>query len=302
MKDGAWINAKTGSYRWVDEHARWVSRHPENAKDLGLSDDIAESLGKIPWDFNGEGRKAILLLAMGQGLIRARGHGAYITFEHTIPTEEAVLGTRVFMAKHLGPQMTCRFNHLGIGTSVEFVYGRVVEDLERGEVGFLVPPWKRAIVAPLVPRPYLLLENLEGTEGWTCWTLPDHLDSHGLVALLRAHVPEGSGWLALSDGRTWRLSPGAPPLFPLAPTPLLAPEQICQWCGWPTRGPATPCHCMNTNHCQCGVPRWPVPGKDIITLEGEVLHVPTFVGMAHRHIPWPTVRVLPFDDLIRRGR
>jgi hypothetical protein len=44
-----------------------------------------------------------------------------------------------------------------------------------------------------------------------------------------------------------------------------------------------------------------VPGKDIITLKGEVLHVPAFVGMAHRHIPWSKIRVLPLDDLIRRG-
>ena len=24
MKEGAWINATTGDYRWLDEHARWL--------------------------------------------------------------------------------------------------------------------------------------------------------------------------------------------------------------------------------------------------------------------------------------
>lgn len=300
MREGAWINAKTGEYRWIDEHAKWI-QVPGNATALGLPDDVIEALGKIPWDFNGDGRKAILMLAMGQGLVRARGHGSFITFEHTIPTEEAVLGTRGFMAEHLGPHMTCRFNQLESGTSVEFRYGRVVEDLGRGELGFLVPPWKRPISAPPVPRPFLLLETSEGAEVWNCWVLPDHLDPHGLVALLRAHVPEGSGWLALSDGRTWKLSPGAPPLSPLDPRPPLTPDQLCPDCGWPIHSPSTPCQCGNRSHCRCGVPRWPVPGKDIITLAGEVLHVPTFVGMAHRHIPWPSVTVLPFDDLTRRG-
>lgn len=300
MKEGAWINSKTGDYRWIDEHARWI-QNPRHAMELGLSDGTIEDLGKISWDFNQGGRKAILLMAMDQGLVRARGHGSYTTFEHTIPTEDAVLGVRNFMAAHLGPHMTCRFNHLGTGASVEFLYGMVVGNLERGDLGFLVPPWKRPILAPPIPRPYLLLENLEGLGDWTCWALPDHLDPHGLLALLRAHVPEESGWLALLDGRTWRLSPGAPPLCPLRPDHPMALEYVCPSCGWATRGHATPCQCMNTNLCACGVPRWPVPGKDIITPAGEVLHVPTFVGMAHKHIPWASVRFLTFDDLFRRG-
>lgn len=112
---------------------RWI-QVPGNASALGLPGDVIEPLGRIAWDFNSDGRKAILMLAMGQGLVRARGHGSYITFEHTIPTEEAVLGTKGFMAEHLGPRMTCRSNDLRAGTSVDFVYGRVAEDLKRGEV------------------------------------------------------------------------------------------------------------------------------------------------------------------------
>ena len=49
--------------RWIDDHARWMQR-PGNAASFGLPDDVIEELGKIPWDFNGSGRKSILMMAM----------------------------------------------------------------------------------------------------------------------------------------------------------------------------------------------------------------------------------------------
>lgn len=148
MKEGAWINVTTGDYRWLDEHARWLQR-PGNAASLGLDDDVIEELGRAPWDFNGPGRRTILLTAMNQGLIRARGHGASITFEVTVPWEEAVRGALRFMDENLGPAMQCRFNNLLTGQSVEFSFGRVRDRLEQRDLNFLQPPWPKVKVFDL---------------------------------------------------------------------------------------------------------------------------------------------------------
>lgn len=69
----------------------------------------------IPWNFNGEGRKAILLRAMEDGFIRVRGHQAITTLESTLPTETAIRAALPFMADQFGPRMGCRFNDLATG-------------------------------------------------------------------------------------------------------------------------------------------------------------------------------------------
>lgn len=71
----------------------------------------------IPWDYNGEGRRSILRLAMGSGLIRFRGHGNYVTFEGLLPIKEIASASRAFMALHLGPLMGIQINDLDGGES-----------------------------------------------------------------------------------------------------------------------------------------------------------------------------------------
>jgi hypothetical protein len=51
LREGAWINSKTGDYGWVDDHARWLRRNPSEAAGLGLPDDLCVELGQIGWDF-----------------------------------------------------------------------------------------------------------------------------------------------------------------------------------------------------------------------------------------------------------
>jgi hypothetical protein len=300
MKEGAWINAATGDYHWLDEHAQWLQR-PGNAASLGVPDDMIGELGQIPWDFNGSGRKAILMMAMDQGLIRARGDGASVTFEFTIPWEQAVKGARRFMAENFGPSMTCRFNSLSTGQTVDFFYGKFQDRLDQEDLSWLLPPWERPKTHPPVPRPFLVAE-VPG-EGWRCWPLPGVCDVHGLVDLIRGHVPEGGGWLALSDGRTWKLSPSTPPLLPVDDLPALSRFQICPDCGWPHVEPQAPCQCGLRGPCRlCQMPvYWPVPMLDHIHLDGTVLHVPHVCAYGHKCIPWPRVKVLDLQDLLGRS-
>jgi hypothetical protein len=210
------------------------------------------------------------------------------------------------MQRTLGPASVPKFNNLRTGESLAFNFGNAKKIIEAGDISFLFPVWKRPTQALPVRRPYVLLTDFAQMPGWTCWELPAGLTSHELVALLRHHAPLGSGWLALADGRTWKLAPKAPPLTPLETlNPALA-ERACPDCGWPTGGRAAPCQCENRSTCRvCSMPIfWPIPGRDFMNLQGDVLHAATFVAYGHRGrcVHWPTVQVLPLDDLIRRGR
>jgi hypothetical protein len=81
----------------------------------------------MPWDFNGPGRRAILLEAMAQGFMRVRGHGVHCTFEHTLPQVQAITAAWEFMAGNFGPMMLCRFADLRELTVVEMLYRDLLE-------------------------------------------------------------------------------------------------------------------------------------------------------------------------------
>ncbi len=305
MREGYWIDSKTSKYFLVDEHSRWIQR-PENARRFELSEEVIKALGHIHGDFNGPGRRAILELAMDEGLIRSRGHGPVdVTFECTLDLQEAIRGIAPFMAATLGPLSAVKLNQIRTGECIAFTYGEARNLIEAGDIGALLPSWKRPAMGVSVARPFLLLNGVDEIGEWTCWALPDHLATQELVELLRAHVPRGYGWLALSDGRTWKLAPNTPPLTPLeALNPALA-ERACPDCGWPKGSRGARCQCQNKTVCRvCSLPIfWPIPGRDYMNLQGDVLHVATFAAYGHRGlcVHWPSVQVLPLDDLIRRG-
>ncbi len=302
MREGYWLVAATGAYHLVDDHAMWIQR-PENARVVGLAGEVAEAIKAVHRGHFGPGRCQILMLAMDNGLIRSRGHGpAEVTFEFTLDTEAAIRAVIPFMQATLGPASVPKFNNLRTGESLAFNYGDAKKVIEAGDIAFLWPVWRRPTQALPVRRPYVLLKDFEEMSGWTGWELPEGLTSHELVALLRHSPPLGSGWLALADGRTWKLAPNSPPLTPLLDINPELVDRACPDCGWPSGGKAAPCQCQNLTICRgCGVPIfWPIPGRDFLTLQGEHLHAPLFCGYAHKCIHWGSVRVLPLDDLMRR--
>ena len=137
MREGAWIDAYTGSWYWITEHASWI-QDPENAKSLGLDVETHSRLAAIGWDFNGPGREAILRVAMTAGFIRVRGHGASVTFEFTLPIAEAIEAVRPFMDQHFGPLTGCVFNNLATGSFLAIGHGALQLLLERqGAQGLL---------------------------------------------------------------------------------------------------------------------------------------------------------------------
>ena len=142
MKEGAWIEAKTGAWHWIDDHADWI-RRPANARRVGLAEAAAVRFATMSRrQISGPERNAILIAAMREGsLIRFRGHGAYVTFEATLTVEEVLSASAAFMAACLGPLTQVCINQLPTGPQISFAYqelGRHVLD----EPG--APAWKPA--------------------------------------------------------------------------------------------------------------------------------------------------------------
>ena len=168
MREGYWIVAATREYHLVQEHAAWIQAQGHGQM-VGFPEEVVEAIQAVRWDFNGPGRRQILMLAMDNGLIRSRGHGpAEVTFEFTIDTEAAIRAVVPFMQATLGPASVPKFNNLRTGESLAFTYGKAKKVIEAGDISFLWPVWKRPTQALPVRRPYVLLKDFDEMPGWTC--------------------------------------------------------------------------------------------------------------------------------------
>ena len=150
MREGAWIEAETGRWHWIDEHANWI-RRPENARKAGLPEEVVRRLAAMPRrELSGPERNAILIEAMHHGLIRFRGHGVpgEVTFETTLPLSVAIPQVSRFMAEHLGPLNLVRFNQLPDGPCIAIHYRELALALDRGGLAALLPPSSSAQNSP----------------------------------------------------------------------------------------------------------------------------------------------------------
>jgi len=138
VREGAWFD-QLCNFQWINEHASWIQK-PENARRLGVPDEVQAELSAIPWDFNVPGRRAILRLAMNSGLIRMRGHGgASVTFEFTIPIEAAIKVVAAFMTQNFGPMTWVQFNDLREkGQSFGCFYKDLSEAMDNGTLSDLL--------------------------------------------------------------------------------------------------------------------------------------------------------------------
>lgn len=127
MGEGFWIRSDTGEFFKIDEHARWV-QVPENARRIGLSEEAVGRIGSISWDIDGPGRKAIVMEATAQGLIRFRDHGDHVTFEFQMPNEDVIHALRPFMEYYLGPASYCHLNNLANGDRWEGYFSDLAEN------------------------------------------------------------------------------------------------------------------------------------------------------------------------------
>ena len=119
-KEGYWLNAQTGSYYRIDEHARWLTRRG-NPEKLDLRPSLIDQLNGLHWQRD---RLEILLTGMHGGLVRVRSHGAYVTFEFTVAIEKVLPVASEFLDETgiAGPLSTFRMTNLRDREGIE---GRV---------------------------------------------------------------------------------------------------------------------------------------------------------------------------------
>jgi len=122
LRQGAWINAHTGQFVWIDEHANWAKR-PGNLVSIGLPDAIREVIADIPNDYSGPNRQRIVRAVMAAGGVRMRGHGDVVVFEFTIDWKVALAACGNVLREVAGEFTRCRFNSLSTSESIEVFYG-----------------------------------------------------------------------------------------------------------------------------------------------------------------------------------
>ena len=303
MKAGAWIDAKTGNYAWVDGHGRWLDL-PAAISTFKLSPETIQDLCKVPWDLSAKPFPEVLAAAMGQGLVRVRLRDTTATFEFRVSIEVAILGAFKFTSENLDPRMLCRFNSLVHGgQSKEFRWERAMKPLSRGDLTFLTPYWLRPPTRPPVPAPWYLYELGDEGQGLGVCALDPELTIPGLLDFIRPHVGPTGGWLGLPDGRRWRLNVDEPPLVRVDQAGMFMGYEVCPDCGWPRLGDIAPCKCWTRTMCRvCTMPtHWPIPMYESIGLDGKMKYVPHVAGYAHRCISWPSVRVVEFPGTSDQG-
>lgn len=79
MKEGWWINIRSGNAIEIDEHEQWL-RRPGNANKLGVPSNVQDDFDKFEPI---KDRNEFLLYVMRKSpIMRVRGHGASVTFEY----------------------------------------------------------------------------------------------------------------------------------------------------------------------------------------------------------------------------
>ena len=115
MKDGWWINWRTGKTVAIAEHELDI-RNPSVAKELGVPDEVFVKFRRyIP----GRDRRKFLrwlMMARGAPLIRVRVHGEYVSFEYAAGRDALPMkAVRAWCRRYAG-QVTClRVVNLGTG-------------------------------------------------------------------------------------------------------------------------------------------------------------------------------------------
>lgn len=138
MKEGAWINARTGEYWWVSEHSQFV-QSPANQQTMGLSEATRQKLVGIgPVNVGaGEKRNEVLIAVMQAGFIRFRGHGASLTCEFWGDKNRNLWACYSFLEKVAGPMSYCVLNNLKTKEQISLPFQEFTERMQEDPDGVL---------------------------------------------------------------------------------------------------------------------------------------------------------------------
>lgn len=136
MKEGTWINARTGEYWWVDEHSRFAMR-PADQDVMGLPNYVREQIAGMNPSGSGPDREAILLTVMKAGYIRFRGHGPQLTCEFWGDTYRNLWASFEFLQKMAGPYSHCIINNLKTKEQISLPFQELEQRMKEDEASVL---------------------------------------------------------------------------------------------------------------------------------------------------------------------
>lgn len=142
MKEGFWVNVRTGAWFEIDDHAGFLKRET-CARRVGLPEEVVQRIQAMPYSFvDGPDRHAILYSAMAAGLVRVRGHRTHLTVECTLPLQEVLLALAAFLSLMCGPYTMLKVHHLPDGPFLAATFRDISMALERDDLASLFPPVK----------------------------------------------------------------------------------------------------------------------------------------------------------------
>ncbi len=120
MKEGFWINYKTGKTFQITEHELWI-RTPENAKKLGITPGLIKTFEKfIPVKDRDE---FLLFILKNASVMRVRGHGISVTFEYNSCLKKApIKAISRFASIHAGPLTNLVIHNFSNGENISILY------------------------------------------------------------------------------------------------------------------------------------------------------------------------------------
>lgn len=137
MREGAWIDARTGKYWWVDEHCKFVKR-PADADKMGLPDYVRQKIEPLSCQGGyGPEREAILIDVMKAGFIRFRGHGVQLTCEFWGDTYKNLWACYQFLQQMAGEMSYCVINNLKTNEQVALPFKELTERMKEDEQSVL---------------------------------------------------------------------------------------------------------------------------------------------------------------------
>lgn len=111
MKEGYWINARTGEKWRVGEHATFA-KSEDGANQMGLPAKVREEIAPLNLDYNGPDREKIIVAVCKAGFIRMRGHGSAWAFEFWGGGSHAMWSIYQFASEWAGPLTGLLLNNL----------------------------------------------------------------------------------------------------------------------------------------------------------------------------------------------
>jgi hypothetical protein len=130
MKEGYWINFRTGKVFPIEEHETWL-REKGNAKRLGVPPGVIRAFPEFKPATDRD--KFLLFVMQHSPIMRVRGHGTFVTFEYASHERGAAMDAVWLWAKeNAGPFTALSIVNLETREKTEMFYQDFEHAMDEG--------------------------------------------------------------------------------------------------------------------------------------------------------------------------